>query len=440
MDHYWGIPLTLFYLFLFLLIIRKWCFFTDDSLTKKHFTLFFLYKLMMGLALTAIYTFYYTDTSQADIYKYYTDSYHMTRALWEHPTDFFKMLFGIGNDTQHFTDEYYSKMNFWFRIFDTQIYNDNHTIIRYNALVRVFSFGYFHIHTLCMSFLSFFGMVCFYKGFKLFLPTPKHLYLAYGLFLFPSLTFWSAGNLKEGILIFTLGSIFLFWCTLLVKKRFYKWYFLLACFSAFISLYLKTYSLVIMSMGLACLSVGFLAGNKRLTLVYLCCIILGIGLMTILSYAVPNYSIPSILLQKHDDFLRMSIDLKAGSTFTIGAIEDNWLSLVKMSPIAFYSGLFRPTFLDAGNPVMLMAATESFLIMGALFLALFFGTKINHQQLNMLFCCALITVLLSTLIGLTTANFGSLVRYKVPMLPFIVFVCVCLLNFEKLQTALRLKK
>jgi len=89
--------------------------------------------ILFGVALWWIYTYYYPDRSTADIFKYFDDSKVMYDALWKHPADYFKMLFAIGNDNAYFDSNYYSHMNYWYREFDNKIYNDSHTIIRFNA-------------------------------------------------------------------------------------------------------------------------------------------------------------------------------------------------------------------------------------------------------------------------------------------------------------------
>lgn len=429
MEHVWGIPLLLFYLSVLTYFLFKWKHFTDQTLSKKLVALFFFYKVILGFALTLIYIYYYKVHEEADIFKYFDDSKEMSRALWENPGDFFKMLFGIGNDTEYFTQEYYAKMNHWFRLYETQVYNDNHTMIRLNAIMRLFSFGYFHIHTVFMCFLSFFGMISFYKGFALFTNKNKHHLLAYGLFLFPSLNFWSAGVLKEGLLIFALGNIFYVACLLLHKKQ-NLFYLTLVAFSFFIMLYLKSYALAAMGLGLSGLALGFLFKNKNVGWVYVGLIAFVTGSLIVLTHAYPQYNIPEIITQKQVDFTRFSLHMKAGSYFSIGELAGNWPDLLRLSPYAFYTGLFRPTVLDVTNPMMLMSAFESFLFMLGLVLSIFFFQKPEKNQLNMLLCCTVIIIILCTLIGLATANFGSLVRYKVPAIPFIIFTCICLIDVE----------
>ncbi|MFA5195559.1 MAG: hypothetical protein WC401_07155, partial [Bacteroidales bacterium] len=96
----------------------------------------FLIKLAAGVGMYFLYTYYYTDRATADIFKYFDDSKIMYDALWNKPIDFFKMLFSIQNDTPYFNN-YYHQMNNWFRVFESNIYNDSHTIIRLNAVLRI---------------------------------------------------------------------------------------------------------------------------------------------------------------------------------------------------------------------------------------------------------------------------------------------------------------
>jgi hypothetical protein len=83
----------------------------------------------------------------------------MTNALFTQPADGLRMLFAIGNDTPYFTEHYYSAMNNWVRQYESNLYNDAHTMIRFNAVLRLFSFGHYHVHTVFASFISLIGLV-----------------------------------------------------------------------------------------------------------------------------------------------------------------------------------------------------------------------------------------------------------------------------------------
>ena len=89
-------------------------FFIVAGISKRTLSFIFILKIFAGVALWAIYTFYYKDRATSDIYKYFDASKVMFDTLKTNPTHFLKMLTGIGNDTDAFTS-YYDKMNFWSR-------------------------------------------------------------------------------------------------------------------------------------------------------------------------------------------------------------------------------------------------------------------------------------------------------------------------------------
>ena len=193
------------YASLFIFLIAKMKFFECDGISRGAIQGVFILKILFGILLYLVYTFYYTDRSTADIYKYFDDSKIMFDTLFIKPQDYFQMLFGIGNDTPYF-DVYYNQMNHWYREYDSNLYNDSHTIIRFNAVIRLFSMGVYNVHTVFMCFLSLLGLTAIYKTF---IPVikEKSLLLFGSVFLIPSVLFWGSGVLKEGLLFFGLGFL-----------------------------------------------------------------------------------------------------------------------------------------------------------------------------------------------------------------------------------------
>lgn len=435
MENLWGIPLLLVYAGLFCWIIWKWNHFKSDSFSGKWMILFFLIKFFSGILLTLIYTYYYNIRNEADIYKYFDDSYYITQALWEKPTDFFKMIFGIGNDTEYFTNEYYSNMSNWFRKYETQVYNDNHTVIRMNAVMRVFSFGYFHIHTLFFCFLSFIGMVSLYNGLKLFLSKEKHRLFGLFIFLFPSLTFWSSGALKESVMFFAVGNIFYLFC-LLVQKRHSMVYVILGAFSFFIMLYLKSYALYAITVGIMMLIAGYIFRNRNLGWVYLATILLGITLLILFLDLNSHYNIPALVHQKHTDFYKHSLAMNAGSTFNTGNFAPTWGGIFRLAPEAIFTTIFRPLPMENLGIFGILSSIESVFIMVIMFFSLYRFHLPKGEQFNMVLCCFIIVLILGILIGISTTNFGSLVRYKIIVLPFLFFILVSITDFARISTRL----
>ncbi|MCC6690138.1 MAG: hypothetical protein IT235_01270, partial [Bacteroidia bacterium] len=154
-------------------------------------------KIAAGTCMWYIYAYHYSDRSTADIFKYFDDSKVLFDALFTSPPDFFKMLFGISNNTSHFA-QYYDQMNNWYNKYNSNLYNDSHSIIRINAFMRLFSIGCYHVHTVFISFMTLCGLAGTYHFFNDGLKDKPRV-LAIILFLITSVLFWTSGVVKEAV-------------------------------------------------------------------------------------------------------------------------------------------------------------------------------------------------------------------------------------------------
>ena len=193
--------LTSFYAVVFLVIILKWSFFKTENISSKYFGAVFILKILAGILLGYLYQKYFNG---GDTYVFFNDANTMFAIGKSHPVDFIKMLSGFGND--HDLKAYYSQLKNWNN--HEYFYTDSKTIIRINAAIRIFTFGYYNVHVVFFCFLSLTGLNGLFKIFSGFCARKeKELFVA--IFLVPSVLFWTSGILKEGILVFALG-IFLY--------------------------------------------------------------------------------------------------------------------------------------------------------------------------------------------------------------------------------------
>jgi hypothetical protein len=163
----------------------------------------FVAKVLSGILLSLVYTHYYTDRATADIWKYFDDGMVMFSALREQPLDYLQMLLGIFNDTPRF-DRYYSEMGHWYRPYGSHLSNDTHTIIRFNAAVRLISLGFYQVHNVWANFLALVGLTGIFVFLRQMAPHKERLLFA-GVFLMPWVMFWGSGVLKEPLLFLGLG-------------------------------------------------------------------------------------------------------------------------------------------------------------------------------------------------------------------------------------------
>jgi hypothetical protein len=423
-------PIALIYAIIFAWIILKAKFFKLDGIPSKYIFIVFLLKIIAGTVLYFVYTYYYEDRSTADIFKYFDDSKVMYDALFDKPIDFFKMLFSVQNDNAYFDATYYVGMNHWYRVFENNLYNDSHTIIRLNAFFRLFSFGSYHAHTVFMCFLSLTGLVYLYKFFKHFILANKQL-LFLVVFMVPSVILWASGVLKEGLLLFGLGVMLYFFKNLITEKMKIR-NLILMHIGILILLYIKFYTLIAILMPLLAFFLVYKFKIKRVFLTYSSLLVLSVIVGVLIKYLYPAYDPFQMLSLKQQDFFGLAQSMDAGSVINAPILENSVLSFLKNIPFALHVVFLRPFFFESLNPLMLAAGLENLLII-LLFIIGIFARRKKLLSDNLFMFCFSFVLILYVLIGLTTPVIGAVVRYKVPALPFLFLLLILMIDIQKLK-------
>lgn len=409
-----------------LLLIGKLRFFELPGLSRRFLQLIFILKILAGTTLVAIYTYYYKDRSTADVFKYFDDGRVMFNAIKHSPADYFQMLFGIGNDTPHFA-QYYNEMNNWYRVYESNLYNDSHTIIRFNALIMLFSGGYIGVHTVVMCFVALTGLTALYKTFAPSFTDNKML-PAIAIFLIPSVVFWGSGVLKEGLLFFAIGLACYNLEMLLNGNR--QWFRWVVFFGALaLMFFCKMYVLIALLPGVMAHTWIKLTSAKHIYLKYLTVITLCTVAAVNIKLVLPKDDFLETLSEKQRDFMGLAQSMNSGSIIHINRLEPTFKSFVLNAPEAFFNTLCRPFIWQAKSPFEWMAAIENVIIIALIIFALL---KIDWQKLKqpMVPFCFTFVLVLFVLSGIATPVVGALVRYKTPALPFLV---VTLLLVSKIK-------
>ena len=110
----------------------------------------------------------------------------------------------------------------------------------------------------------------------------------------------------------------------------------------------------------------------------------------------------------------------AGSRYDLGDLDDSYLGMLKLGPAAINVALFRPYLWEVRNPLMLIASLEG---LGFMILSIIVFFRSRRNLLGVLNNPAIIFSLIFSLtfafaVGVSTYNFGTLFRYKVPLMPF----------------------
>lgn len=108
-----------------------------------------------------------------------------------------------------------------------------------------------------------------------------------------------------------------------------------------------------------------------------------------------------------------------GSGYSLGELDGSWQSMIFVAPGAINVSLFRPYLWEANNPLMALSALESFITLLATILVLIQVRSylFYYIRAEVIFCLVF-ALIFAFGVGASSYNFGTLSRYKIPLLPF----------------------
>ena len=416
-------------------LISKHSFFKNTPFSKCSLQLAFFLRMSSSLTVFYLYSEYYTVRAEADTFKYFDDSYYMSKAFWEHPVDFLQMLLGLDCNTAYFHNNYFNDMSNWVRSYDNGLLNDNRLVIRFNALIRIFSFGNYHVHALIFNLMAFVGSVSLGKVF--YAVSKSKLKSYFSVFLIPSVIFWSSGIFKESILLFALG-LFLFHFYQVSKGKGSIKSSLILLFTLGILIVMKLY--VFLAFLPACVCYFISRKHENPLRVYLSGYCIFILLAMSLAAFAPQYSFIYLIVDKQRDFINLSQFFEVNSAFAMDYLEPTLWSLIKASPEAILNVFTKPWLGEVNSLLFIPPLCENVLLFVLLVLCFSWRKKISLDQAKFILFCFAFTFLVYLIIGLTTPITGALVRYKIPAVPFIWFSFLMILNTHKFPKGLRKNK
>lgn len=396
----------------------------------------FTLKVIAGTALWAIYTYYYTERSTSDAFRFFDDSKVMHQALLEDPVSYLKMLLGFDvNDPA--LQKYIVRMFNWDKEYNYFLYNDSRTMLRFNAVCMLFSFGNYHVHTIVMSLFSMVGGLYLFKAFYPILKDKKHLLLI-SIFCIPSVIFYSSGVLKEGVLMAGIGFFFYSIMNLRTGYKKPKYWILLIVGIVILST-MKIYVLLCLAPALVYLISSKWVFNKNPILYFVLFQFIVFAGLYIVSIIMPDKDIFYMLYKKKDDFANVAMQYEAGSFIQTPDLMPTPLSFVLYIPFAIYTVIMRPYLWEQGSALVKFAGIENILLLICMVIPFFTLKKKSLEEKRMTYFLISFVFYLYILIGFTTPVLGALSRYKVPALPFILIICLLLIDPQKLKKYISIK-
>jgi hypothetical protein len=415
------------YAALFVYLIRRSAFFRDPEIPTGWLQVAFLLKVIAGSVLGFVYYHHYRDSYTSDTIKFFNDSRLLFDTLHEHPFDFFRMLTGIDGNAAELRP-YYERMSAWLN--RDVLFNDNKTIIRLNAFFHFFSMGHYYVHVVLINMLSFTGLYALYRALSVLTAGRRRLYFVV-LFLLPSLLFWGSGLLKDGFMLFALGmAVFAF--SRITSNGAERRTVSLFIGGLFILLFTKFYVIMTVLPGFTAWYLSRKTGGAKalgmFSAVYALSLVIGFNLYRVR----PEYDLAELIYWKQHNFLAQADRLNPASRFPIPELEHGAGSILMNAPAACLRSLLHPMVTDRPeNPMVVAAGLENLLLLCFLLLLTIkcFGSKYRVQAtdlFSLFFCISILT-----LTGLITPVLGAMVRYKIVIFPFLLYLWVRLLDPQK---------
>ncbi len=378
-------------------------------------------KIGGGIFLVLIYTVYYQG---GDTTAYFESAVILDRLR---AINFSAYLEIMGNNLNQQTFSYFTSETAWPQyFFDKQSF----TVVRAANIVNYVGFDSYLLTTVVLAALTYNGI---WRLFLLFTELyPKYVkQLAYSVLFVPSVLFWGSGILKDTLTL--MGAC---WFTFSFYKVFIKREKIIVnvitmVLSALLILQMKPYIFIALVPGaliwfsfdkiqsITSPIVKFFVAPLIITT------ILGIGSLALSSisdsfgqYSSIDKIVDKAIVTQKD----LKMDYNKGNTFDIGEFDGTAGSIGRKFPLATFAGLFFPQLWQVKNPVMLLAALEnSFLLVLTLIVLFRVGPLKIYGQVSkepLLIFSLVFSIFFAFSVGLTTSNFGALVRYKIPAVPF----------------------
>jgi hypothetical protein len=260
-----------------------------------------------------------------------------------------------------------------------------------------------------------------------------HKQFSYAFLMIPSALFWGSGVGKDTIMFGTIMLFIFCYYHLFIKKEVKIKYILLLVICAYLIGLIRGFILFTIIPCLMLMTVVYyrnLINNSFARfIVGPFFIAAGIGgsvlFIRSLGESVESYKLDT-LEKKAEGFKSWHSYLgetRGGSTYSLGEdFEYTPSGILRKAPLAMAITLFGPFVWQIRNPVMLLSGIESLMFLYFTLRILF--TRKIYKLFGVLggdhiivFCLPFILIL-GIAIGITSFNYGALVRYKIPILPF----------------------
>lgn len=379
-------------------------------------------KMLGGAAVCLVYVYYYGG---GDTVNYHMDCVSVSKLFVKNPWEAIRFTF-LPLDAETFYS-FDSETGWPFYSYDAK----SMAVDQINWIFAFISFNSFIGQTMLLSFVCYFSIWRLYQMFLIEFPNLQREFAIAILFM-PSVVFWGSGLLKDSMTFAAVAAFTASFHHLLKIRKYVLRHVVYIILSSYVLILIKPYIFFAVLPGSILWFVGYqlskvtnpLVKSSVAPLLIVLSVLSGYLMLRLMGETLGEYSVTKVLDKAYVTNQDLKQEYYQGSSFDIGDFDPTVQGILGKVPAAINAALFRPYLWEAYNAGMLMSSLENFIL---LMITIYLVLKMRVYNLfllmfrhHILFFSVFFSLFFSFSVGLTTSNFGSLVRYKIPAIPFFV--------------------
>lgn len=433
------------YLIIFYLIVRRKSKKYAAIGLKKYFILAFWLRMAGAIGYSLLIQYYY---GYGDSFGFYLGG-NIISGMIQQDITAIKYLFMPADDIvaaaklMGFTDE---------QIPVSMPIDSNVFIMKLCSILSLFTFNKYLLIAITFGFFSFIGIWKLFFVFYQLNEKKQQNLLAFFILFLPSLWFWGSGLIKEPICVGFLGIIIYLFHKNFIQKNLHKRDILIMLLLLFFLTIVKSYITAILLISF--LVIIFYSGVQKIRikiLRYVVIVILLAGFaLTLISMDLSSYinlaienSVTQLRqMQRSYQLVEELDDVGSKAGFKLSEFDASLGSLLAKAPAVIGTCLYRPFVWEARKIIIFFASLETLFTLLMTLYVLFKTRIFNFFRFAfgrpLLLFCFIFSLLFAAVIGYTTFNFGTMIRYKIIFLPFYFFVFIQVYRLQQ-EKSLTLK-
>ncbi len=429
--------IPLFLVLIYFLGSRARAKYAGNTVLFKYFGQAMWAKVLSAMAFCIIYMYYYNG---GDTMAYYHWGHEWIKFLGDNPGRAIEFIFSSDRDV--YLDFIYN--SYWNSCLYIMKYGSSEvSFIKLVSIINLLGANSMICTSLLFGYFSFLGV---WRLYLVFYDMYPHLAkpIARVILFVPSVVFWGSGIMKDTLTFTCLCWLIYSLYFGILKKENLGRNLLIGFINAYVISVVKGYILLafIPAAGYWIFSSykDKIRSSFIRTMAAPLFLVLGVGgsalALSLVGGSLGKYSVDNLEKTALGYQTWHTTASEHGSGYSLGDIGDFSVGgMLKKFPLAINVTLFRPYPWETSSPFMMLAAIES-LVMLLFTLNIVWRTKLVRlpealvKDTNIVFCL-IFTAILGFAVGFTSYNFGALVRYKIPVVPFYGIALILIDNVLK---------